>query len=82
MSYHYGEDFYSVVAKERLERMRAEAERAALFREARPPKRALRMALGKALMATGRWVLGPVPDWTDDVRRVAPAVGRAAQRAR
>ena len=77
MSYHYSEDFYSVVAKERLERFRAEAERAALYKEARPPKRALRMALGKALMATGRWVLGPVPDWTDEVPRVAPATAVA-----
>jgi len=66
-------DLYHCLARERLERIRAEAERAALLRDIRPPRRPLRVTLGTALLAIGRWVMGPVPDWTDEVTRSAPA---------
>jgi hypothetical protein len=75
-------DLYHCLARERLERIRAEAERAALLRDIRPPRRALRVALGTAFLAIGRWVMGPVPDWTDEVTRSVSAASGGRSRSR
>ena len=58
--------FYECLAKERLAALEAEAARAALIRSLRGPRRPLRVMLGKGLVAVGRWVLGPVTEWTDE----------------
>jgi hypothetical protein len=74
------QDFYHCIARERFERIRAEMERIRLLRDLRPARRPLRVALGQVLMAIGRWIVGPVPDWTENPRGAAPATSTGRDR--
>ena len=65
--------FYECLAKERLAALEAEAVRAALIRALRGPRRSLRVVLGQGLLAVGRWVRGPVTEWTDEPSHPVPA---------
>jgi hypothetical protein len=55
------------LVKERLAEMRAEAARSALAGSL-SPRRPARVALGRALVRIGRWILGPDPEHAGLVR--------------
>ncbi len=56
------------LVKERTARMEAFATRLLLLREARPPRRPLRMTLGLGLIRAGRFLLRGVPEWAAEPR--------------
>jgi hypothetical protein len=64
------EYFIDVLAKDRLATIRALAARETMIREARAPRRPLRVALGAALVRAGQW-LGAGP--ADLAERHRPA---------
>ena len=53
----YNEYATQILIKQRHEEMREAAHREALAREAAPPRRPLRSALGTALIRWGAWLL-------------------------
>jgi hypothetical protein len=59
------EYFIDVMAKDRLAEIRALAAREWLAREARPPRRPLRIALGAGLVWLGQWLGGGSADWAE-----------------
>ena len=69
------QDFYECVARDRFERIRSEMARVRLLHELRPARRPLRVALGRGIVAFGRWIIGPIQDWTHDGGTAAPVAG-------
>lgn len=65
------EYFAEWLIRERLAEARACAARSALLDSALPRRRPLRVALGRALIRVGHWILGQVPEHAGD----APELG-------
>jgi len=74
------QDFYLCVARDRFERIRAEMEWAKLRRESGTAARPWQGIAGRTLAAVGRWIGGPVPDWTGKLRLPAPATVKTRAR--
>lgn len=65
------EYFVEWLIRERLTEARAHAARRALLDSASPPCRPVRVAVGRALIRLGHWILRQVPEHVSEAGRLA-----------